>query len=175
MKIGGIEFPEGFTAQPCEGLFIVAEGGDLEPVIGWKFKGPMIPDSLIVQIADETESAKTAYKWFQERGHIAQQAKYRLVAYIFPKSSWGIQDDATERPRIASQSEVDHPQFGLMVVKTGPPRDDPGGLMIYDTESFHLPSQGKLERWQEFSKRLNEAIEQPILHREDFTYISKLD
>jgi len=101
MKIGGIEFPEGFTAQPCEGLFIVAEGGDMEPVIGWKFKGPMIPDSLIVQIADETEAAKTAYKWFQERGHIAQQAKYRLVDYIFPETnSWGIQIDENATPKI---------------------------------------------------------------------------
>lgn len=106
---------------------------------------------------------------------IAQQAKYRLVAYIFPKSSWGIQDDETERPRIASNEENKNPQYGLMVVKTGPPRDDQSGLMIYETESFYLPNQGSLEHWQEFSKRLTEALELPVLHREDFTYIGQLD
>ncbi len=170
MKIGNIEFPEGFGYKFLEGAKMLPE----ENLQGFEFFAPLLSTGLIIMNPDIDAAAQEAYTWFVEKGHITPK-KYRLVAYIYPKESWGIQDDETERRRVASRTDAENPNYGLNVERTGPPRDDPRGLMIYSMGDFYLPDGGNLQSWQRCHNALTEAMQLPILHREDFTYISELD
>ena len=92
----------------------------------------------------------------------------RLVAIIWPASSWGIQVDPDEKPRVARKGEKCN-TFTFCLV--GPIRNQPG-LMLYRT--FNFPEAQPVEGWEVVLSELTAAKNQPILYFEDFKVITMI-
>lgn len=97
--------------------------------------------------------------------------EFRLVAYIFPETSWaGTQTDESDFPRIATEDQKGHPRYGISMREVGHPSGEPNGLMVYINEPY-LPEESTLEAFMTFKEKLDHALSLPVMHRGDFTHI----
>lgn len=90
----------------------------------------------------------------------------RLVPILWPKSSWGIQDDPNEKPKVAGKKDI---CTTFSFCRVGPIRGH-DGRMLYAI--FEFPVAHTLSEWNTVLMWLNDAHAKPILYREDFEIIA---
>lgn len=87
--------------------------------------------------------------------------------------NWGLEQiNPSDRTKIASGSQVEHPQYGIAIAEVGPTTDGPNTIMVYEID-LNLP-RGKgctVERWENIANAIKIASELPVLHKEDFTHL----
>lgn len=93
--------------------------------------------------------------------------KHRLVGYIMPKTSWGFKEDEHEMERIASVNEQDHEQYGICFVQLCRRRDNKDKWMV-SIDNPAVPVGEKLVHWSLYQINLEEAMNHPVMHKEDF-------
>lgn len=86
----------------------------------------------------------------------------RLVAIVWPESSWGEQINPDDTPFISPRG-VECSTFTLCEV--GPVRGEPDKRGCWKTVNLFLRT---MQQWED----VRQALEKPVLYAEDFGYLS---
>lgn len=89
-------------------------------------------------------------------------SEIRLIAVRDPETSWGIQNNPIERPKVLARGEPSDFRF----FHVGPMRGEPDKRMIYRPVLF--PEYASPEEWTVFLKDIELARLKEPLYREDF-------